>query len=224
MRFFLITIIFYSLHSICNGQNKYKLDYFLLYNETIVREKDTLKQQKIYLTNSNDNSYFIKLYELDSLNYNLIFVDRNQLQAKVIVKKSEFFKGENIIIDCHYVSRYRNPNKNQIKNYEFVELGDTIFKDYVCSSYKLQSTLKRKKIIKEKIGSIEYYIDKSTSFHLPILDFDTVYEECKEEGNIPNGIFVKKSTLNYYGNESRTEEFELYSKINKYVIVTDICN
>ncbi len=122
------------------------------------------------------------------------------------------------------MSRYRNPNKNQIKNYEFVELGDTIFKDYVCSSYKLQSTLKRKKIIKEKIGSIEYYIDKSTSFHLPILDFDTAYEEWKEEGNIPNGIFVKKSTLNYYGNESRTEEFELYSKINKYVIVTDICN
>ncbi|MFC0603445.1 hypothetical protein [Winogradskyella pulchriflava] len=219
----ILRVFFFLLPIFIHAQKTYNFDYLLDYEQTHFRA-DTIKQNRIFLTNSKDNSYYAVISELDSLHYELMLHDRNKLHSKVKVKKAEFLNNEDINIDCNQVLAYENRYKFQVKNYEFISLKDTLFNRKYCKVYKLKSTLKKKKIIRKKIGSHIYIIDSSTSFHLPFLEHDTEYEEWLKERSLPNGIFLKKILLNYKDEISTIQELKELKKVEININILGNCD
>jgi hypothetical protein len=175
------------------------------------------------LTNSKKNNYTAVITELDSLKYKMIFKDENGIYSNVTILKSNLKKAEFINIDCKYVSRYRNPYKYQTKNYDFFELKDTLIKGKTYSKYKLES-IKPKKVKRKKLGTEFYIINNRTEFHLPILNFSTAYEEWKTKRNFPNGIFLEKYFIDFYGQLDSKECFINYWKIDKKILIQKECD
>ncbi|PNW26403.1 hypothetical protein [Formosa algae] len=207
MKLLLATFLLFSIH--CFSQKQYEFDYLIEYEQTLYKDSIKIKNQpfrekdkttkKYYLTNSKNNNYRAVITELDSLYYKMIFKDENGIYSNVTFLKSDLNTAEFINIDCKYVTRYKNPFKHQTKNYDFFKLTDTVINGKTFSKYKLES-IKPRKVKRKKLGTKFYIIDKETSFHLPVLDFSTAYEEWKTEGNLANGIFIEKYFIDYYGN------------------------
>ena len=94
MKKYLIIILFISTSY---SQTNFQFDYFLEYN--LINHIDSTKSEKIfYLTNSKDNSFFVKITEKDSLNYRLLFIKHDHLYSDIKVLKNSFNKGEIINI------------------------------------------------------------------------------------------------------------------------------
>ncbi len=229
----LLLIVYLLISTICFSQKQYEFDYVLEYEQTFYkdslkipnhrfREKEE-KRKKYYLTNSKKNNYTAVITELDSLNYQMIFKDANGIYANVKVLKSELFKAEFINIDCNSIQRYDNRFKYQTRNYAFFKLKDTLFNGTSYARYKLAS-IKPKRVKKKKIGTIFYSIANETSFHLPVLDRSTAYEEWKTTKNIPNGIFYEKYFIEYNGELDTKETLINYSKIDKKIVIDEACD
>jgi hypothetical protein len=121
------------------------------------------------------------------------------------------------------VHRYENSYKFRVKEYDFFNQKDTIINNKSFSRYKL-SSIKPKKIEKNKLGTEYYIIDKLSNFHLPILKFSTAYEEWKKNKNIPYGIFFEKYFIDYYGFLDSREKLVNYWKINKKIVIQKECD
>ncbi len=229
----LTLIIIFLTTTLCFSQKQYEFDYLIEYELTtykdsirpknrLLRNKDKISK-KYYLTNSKKNNYTAIITEFDSLNYSMEFVDYNGIYSKINFLKSELNKAEFIKIKCQNVSKFSNPFKYQIRNYSFSEFNDTILNDKPYGVHKFAS-IKPNRIKRKKLGSEFYIIDKETSFHLPILNRATAYEEWKKERNIPNGIFIEKYFINYFGHLSSKEKLKGYWKVNKKIIVDSDCD
>jgi len=220
MKYLLIPILFISAFSF--SQNKeYHFDYFLEYEMTF--HKEDISRPKYYLTNSKDNSYLGIMKELDSLNLELTFKHYDKIYAKVSFLKSAFFKAEFINIECKSVRENKNPFKYQTKNYDFHILKDTVVNNNIYSAYKLQSNLKLKKRIRKGISTNHYIIDNSTSFHLPILQHPTAYEEWELNKILPNGIFYELTFVTPLNERHSSEILKSYHKIDKKVVIIGKC-
>lgn len=205
-----------------HGQEKYSFDYMLEYS---LKKTATSKIEKSYiLTNSKDNSYTLRIEENDSLNFVFNFLDQNGYRSTTYNSKANFFKADIINVECKFVSRFVNPFKYQTKNYDFINLSDTLIEGNQYSHYILKSN-KPKQVKKLKLGVLHYIIEKETSNHLPILAFPTAYEEWKLEKNIPNGIpkemyFEKQEGIvnqNFY-------KLIQITKIDKQLTITGGCD
>jgi hypothetical protein len=204
------------------GQKKYLFDYMMEYYR---KDTDTSKVKKEYiLTNSKDNSYTLTLYEKDSLNFNLFFLDQNGIYSKSILDKKSFSRAEFVTLNCGVVSGYGNPYKYQTKNYDFINKSDTIIDGQHYFHYFFKSN-KPKKEKRKKLATEHFIVEKNTSFHLPILTFATSYEEWKLEKNIPNGIPKQMYMVTYKEKELFLfYELKRYAKINKYIIIPEECD
>ncbi|PWA05090.1 hypothetical protein DB895_08670 [Flavobacterium psychrotolerans] len=186
---------------------------------------DTSKVSKAYiLTNSKDNSYTLTMHEKDSLNFKLYFSDLNGILSRTTLDKGSFFKAESITLNCGIVSGYYNPFKGQTKKYNFINKPDTLIDGEYYPHYILKwNNPKRER--RKKFGTAHFIIEKNTSFHLPLLDYPTAYEEWKLERNIPNGIpkemFMEEYLKKKY---SRSYKLKQFAKINKYVIIPAECD
>ena len=78
---------------------------------------------------------------------------------------------------------------------------------------------KKKKIIRKRIGSTLYIIDKSTNFHLPVFEHPTAYQEWKTKKVIPFGLSQKKILFNYKGEKTTIEELQSFKKINNTLLI-----
>ncbi|QOD61684.1 hypothetical protein H9I45_04335 [Polaribacter haliotis] len=229
----LLITTFLLISTYCFSQKQYEFDYLLEYEITFYKDSIKIKNRKFrkedktikkyYLTNSKKNNYSAVITELDSLNYKMIFKDENGIYSNVTFLKSDLNKAEFINIDCKNVSRYENPFKYQTKNYDFFKLNDTVISEKTFWMYKLES-IKPKKVKRKKLGTEYYILDKGTSFHLPILNFSTAYEEWKKEGNLPNGIFQQKYFIDYYGQLDSKEELINYWKTDKKIVINNDCD
>ena len=231
MKTFIIT--FFLFTTICFSQKQYKFDYLIEYDLTYYKDSIKIKNRpfrktdkkikKYYLTNSKNNDYLAIITEKDSLNYKMVFKDNNGIHSNVIILKSDLNKAEFINLDCKHMNRYQNAYKYQIKNYDFFILSDTVINNKSFIRYKL-SSIKPKKVERKMLGTEFYIIDKFTNFHLPILSFSTAYEEWKSNKTIPNGIFIEKYFIDYYGNLDSSEKIVNYWKIDKKIVIQDECD
>lgn len=229
----LLIIAFILISTYCFSQKQYEFDYLIEYKMTIYKDSIKIKNRKFrkedktikkyYLTNSKKNNYNAVITEQDSLYYKMIFKDENGIYANVIILKSDLNKAEFINIDCKSIFRYQNPYKYQIKNYDFFKLNDTVIGAKNFSMFKLES-IKPRRVKRKKLGIKFYIIDKETSFHLPILDFSTAYEEWKKERSLPNGIFKQKYFIDYYGKLSSKEKLINYWKTDKKIVINNDCD
>ena len=231
MKYFLITFLLFS--SYCYSQKQYEFDYLIEYEVTYYKDSVKTKNRpftekdktikKYYLTNAKKNNYVAVITELDSLKYVMIFIDQNGIFSNVNFLKAELNKAEFINIGCESLKRYQNNFKYQINNYDFLKLNDTVINNKAYSMFKLTS-IKPKRKKRKKIGTEYYIIDKETSFHLPILDFSTAYEEWKSKKVLPNGIFFEKYFLDYYGKLVSKERLIKVWKINKKIVIDNDCD
>ena len=219
--FSIITVLLIS--TFCFSQKQYDFDYLIEYELIIYKDSVEKTIKRFYLTNSKRNNYLAVVTELDSLNYTMDFKDENGLSFNVNFLKSDLNKAEFINVECDYISRYVNPYKFRTKEYDFVNLKDTLINDIAFARYKLTS-IKPKKEKRKKLGTEIYIIDKNTKFHLPVLYFPTAYEEWKSKKNIPNGIFKERLLFEYSGKLSIKEEIVGYHKINKKIIIDPKCD
>jgi hypothetical protein len=221
------------LSTYCFSQKQYEFDYLITYDMTVYKDSLKISDQpfneegktlkKYYLTNSKKNNYVAVITELDSLQYKIIFKDENGLLSEMNFLKSDLDSAESINIDCKYVSRYGNPYRYQTNNYDFFKLTDTIVNGKTLSQFKLQS-IKPRKIKRKKLGTKFYLIDKEASFHLPVFEFSTAYEEWKETGSLPNGILFETFFIDFYGNLSSKQRLKSYEKVNKKFIIDEACD
>ncbi len=216
-----LLFLFFATSLLSFGQKKYSFDYALIYDFQ-ANEKSKV-EQRILLTNSKDNSYFLEATEKDSLKYTLTFVDRNGYFSITLVSKSDFFKAETISADCTSVLNYKNPYKYQVENYDYQVLNDTLIDGDSYSRYFLKSN-KPKREKRRKLGTLFFAIEKNTAFHQPVLLHSTSYEEWKLEKNIPNGIpklfyFTSYKTKKILWKHTLTG----YKKIDKYIMLPKGC-
>lgn len=189
-------------------------------NRTFI-EKD-ISYKKVYLTNSQDNSYLSILSELDNGVYILNFKDYDGLTFKVSISKSDFETSSFITVACKLISSYINPNKEQTNNYDFVQLKDTSINQTLYYRYKLTSNKsKRKKRL--KLGEEFYLIDKNTANQLPTLDFSTAYEEWTTTKEFPNGMLFEKHFIDYYGNLDSKQRLLEIQNIDKEIRISTDC-
>ncbi|MGL2964838.1 hypothetical protein ACSVH2_13530 [Flavobacterium sp. RSB2_4_14] len=181
---------------------------------------DTSEVEKVvYLTNSNDNSYFLELRDKDNMSFKVFFMDNSGITSTNYLNKIDFSKSESLTISCEFVSKFDNPYKYQIKNYFFKNKNDTLIDGENCSQYILSSNdSKREK--KNKLAKNFYFTKRNTDFHLPLLTFSTAYEEYKLEKNIPNGIIKLLYTINYNSPKKHSiYHLKSFSKSTRYVII-----
>ena len=148
-RFFIFILPLFSY-----TQKSYELDYSLAYEANFFRA-DTISKDRLFLTKYNDNSYYALITKSDSLNYRIIFHDRDSIHADVTMSNEVFNSDVDINIDCKNVSPYKNTNQHLVKNYEYIRLNDTVFNSRIAYVYKLQSNLSKKKI-KRKKNRLQY--------------------------------------------------------------------
>lgn len=184
------SIIFFLLFSIAGfSQRTYTFDYSLKYER--VTKADTIPQEVFYYINSKQNSYRLMVREMDSLQYELSFVDENGLYFRVSAKKKDFKQALFLNASCDYVTAYYNPYKSVVKNYDFYKLKDTIIDDKKLAHYVYKAvSLKKEK--REKWQRLNYIIDTSYSEMKPLLPYATAYEEWKINHFLPNGIMKER--------------------------------
>lgn len=206
----------------CFSQKSYSFDYLIKYN--FRSNTDSTSNKEIYyLTNSNDNSYYAKIENLDTVHFELEFVSQDKIWSKTKVSKTDFFKAEFINLACNSNLTYKNHFKFRTKEYEFETLTDTILHSLPLKRYKLKYVGKRNRKKSFPVGTNLYIIASSTEFHLPILIHSTAFEEWKEEGTIPNGIFKEKIFYDFNNNVDHKYLLENYSEINKTIVIPDNC-
>ncbi len=151
------------------------------------------------------------------------FKDENGLSFNVNFLKSDLNKAEIIKVKCNYIREYRNLNNRLTKDYDFINLKDTLINGVNYAIYKLAS-IKPKKEKRKKLGTEIYIIDKNTPFHLPIFYFPTAYQEWKSKKNVPNGIFKERLLFDYDGTLKVKEEMIGYHNIHKTIVIDEKCD
>ncbi|MGB1211356.1 MAG: hypothetical protein ACPG41_08015 [Lacinutrix venerupis] len=203
-----ITLALLLSFSFCFAQKTYEFDTLLEYECRFNTTKsDTTVTQYLY-TNSKDNSYYISVRDYDSLHYSLNFYAYNKYHSQVKVIKSKLFKSAEIdILDCETIHNSSSKYKFRTKEYDFVNLKDTLVNNTLNKTYKLSYLKSKKKKKRRKIGTIQYIIKPNTEYHLPVLYHITAYNEWDKERNIPNGIFKEYIFYNY--NDEITNHYKL---------------
>lgn len=224
MRTYLILILL--TFKLTHSQKTYVFDYLHEYELTFYKDSKSINnsvEDKVFkrflLTNSKDNNYIALLIEIDSLTFRMEFSDRKEAIfystniLKSIVTKMNVF---NIAIEDITGNNY--PYKYKIKEYDFINIKDTLINNRTYYRYNLTSILP--KIRKRKKRMTEYFIiDKNTSYHLPILLHHTDYEEWKSKKNIPNGIYIEKYYADFYGRLKSKEKLIKSTSIEKKISI-----
>lgn len=84
--FFLSLMV--AVFSFGYSQKNYTFDYKLVYDFKLT---DTSKVKEVFFyTNSKDNSYILRVYDTDSLNYSVYFRDQSGIYCDFKVPKNEF--------------------------------------------------------------------------------------------------------------------------------------
>jgi len=227
----IFTIIFILLDVVCYSQKLYEFDYIIEYEVSLF--KDSIRPKKnrhrvnnnnykrYYLINSKQNEYFAVIYEKDSLNYQLIFDDhKRKVHSKSIALKSDLNDADLIEMNCKNV--FKSMNGLKTKDYDFLNLKDTLINNKSLSLYKynLKNQKKRKR---KKIGSYYYIIDKSSNFNLPLFVHPNLFEKWQLNNKISIGFIKEKYYKDYYEKLRFTEKFVGFIKTDKKIYIPKSC-
>lgn len=199
------------------AQTTYHFDRMLTYQHT-----DHLNPKKnneiVYLTNSADNSYFIRLDQLKNGNYKLYFRHYDYTSTKMQVSKMALKNGD-FRANCDSTYVYQNPFKYQTKNHDFTSVKDTTINSTAYKYYSI-SHKNPKKAKRKKAGRLMYVVD-TTYQNLPVFILDTPYEEWKLERNVPNGVLQEYHFYDYKKEHAITEALISYEIVHKTLFIPD---
>lgn len=207
---------FLTFLSLFISNSVYEFDYRLLYETTIHNDKKKIYMN--YYININDNSFHAII---DTLNKNknpiFYFRDLNKFTYQAEVFGDSKNPGQ-IKIKLVDTRKYTN-TKNQMENYDFYPMADTIINEKKYSRVKLKSSnIKREN--RKKIGQEIYIIDISKNYK-PMLIFDTAYNIYKLRKNFPNGLIVEKHFYDYEGNLVKSEKLKEIEPTNLSVEIIE---
>lgn len=214
--------LFLIITSLSYSQSTYRFNYLIEYDFESIKDS-TKNKTVIYLTNSLDNSYYLKITPADSSNFKLEFIKQDYIWTTFNLDKQEFYRSEFITINCDYNLVYRNNFKFRVKEYNFITLKDTLINEAHLKRYKLEYSGRRKRKKSFPIGTNIYIIKDSTEFHLPILTHSTAYEEWKKDGDIPKGIFQEKIFYDFENKLESTYKLKKVFLIKKRLIIPEDC-
>mgnify|MGYP006175110057 CR=1 FL=1 len=218
-------LLFVLFASFCYSQKSYSFDYVLEFDNAISLKKDKKEYAiKAYLVNSTKNNFILYLGESDSLKLSFHFLDQEGISLKSTIDKNLFIKSKTIATICKNVTRYVNPFKFQVNNYEFLNMNDTIINQQSYYHYCIKSTRSLKYQKRKKIATIHYIVDKNSPDFLPFLTLPTCYEEWKKERNIPNGIPYTIYHKNREGEITFKMQLKSSTKIDKFLVVPEECD
>ena len=218
----LSTLFFSFFYSFVFSQNNYDFDYLLVYHASF-QDKSI---EKIYLTNSKDNSYFTSLtLSKDSTYVYFDMIDRNrEFVVSSRFDKELFFKARTVNFDCTNITSSHNPFKYKIEEYEFVNYNDTLVNGTLYHHYAIKSNKRLSYIKRKKISEYHYIVSRDSKIFLPFLAEATPYEEWKSKRNIPNGLLKILYHLNYDRKITYKLELKTFEKIEKKITVLEDCN
>lgn len=213
--------LFISLLLLCFvidfAQTTYHFNQMLTYKHT-----DHLNPEKnseiIYLINSADNSYFIRLEQTTDSNYKLYFRHRDHTSAAMHVTKMALKNGD-FRANCDSLYRYENPYKYQTKNYDFTTVKDTTINSTGYKYYSM-SHKNPKKAKRRKAGRLMYVVD-TTYQNLPLFIMETPYEEWKLERNVPNGVLQEYHFYDYKNRFASSETLIGHDIVHKTLFIPD---
>ena len=206
------------------SQKEYKFNTLLKYKcDFNTKFCDTIMEQYL-LTNSRDNSYYLVIKEVDSLDFSIELVDYNKYHSIVKISKIDFWKASTInFTNCRDIFELRNIYKYKTKHYNFFRKKDTIIDGIELTKYDFKYTKSRKRKIKKKIGSVSYVIKKDTEYHLPILRNSTSFFKWKKEKNLPNGIYQEYLYYNYLNQLGVHCKLREIIRLNKTLVIPKPC-
>jgi hypothetical protein len=215
-------VLVLSLFIFCQmfGQKKYSFDYGLNYER---KDENGKKSSEVYLVNSKQNNYYLFIHDSDSINCKINFNDFEKLVVIGKMKTSIVYKTSEYIANCDDVFQYISPYKDQVKNYKFINLNDTIINDTSYFHYKTVS-LKSLRFQKRKgIESIHYIINKNSEFFKPFLWSSTLYEMFKYENTLPNGYPKMIYLINADNKLTSTFNLLKITKIERTLTIPEEC-
>jgi hypothetical protein len=222
MKYKIILLLFLFTSLTVSSQKKYFFDYIIEYK---FQKDPASKVEKLYLlTNSKDDTYECRVYEEDSLNFRIDFIDEIGIRSNSIIDKSEFFKAETISLLCESIHYQKEKYKYDSGRFDFINKKDTLINGVYYKNYEMKHR-KIKNARKYKRGISYYIVENNTEFHLPLLIFSGVFDVRETSKNIPNGIAKEIFSLSY---DKKQYEFVYkllqYVKIKKYFIIPENCD
>lgn len=214
------------LSQIFYAQKTYEFDYILEYKNKIDSTK--LISNPTYFINSKANNYYILIFKRDSLNIGFHFGDmegKKQPRVFTDVNESAFNNPNSISVSCEAISFTGEYYfKYKVKDYYFENLKDTIVDGVSYYHYVIKSNRSLKYQKRKNIYQFHYIVDKNSSSFLPLLDFQTVYEEWKTNKKIiPNGILKIKYYSNWENKITDKWILEKITTIKKELVIPENC-
>lgn len=213
IRTLIVFIISLSISSIIHAQETYTFDYQIEYdvsysNDSLYYAKGITKNPDrrpkiIYLTNSKDNSYYLKVVKKNEFVVQLFFRNNEKFYTYDVMGKENFNVADVIEMNCDISQRYRKfwNSYNNPEYYDLKNIPDTVSNDYNFKRYDFS-------IVKHKLDRMQsrerYIVDTSGVNHLPLLTSRTQYSLWKESQKLPNKIFLEKHSINEKGEIWRT--------------------
>lgn len=197
---------------------KYDFDTFTEYE--YIKDSKSPVYKTFELTNSKDNSYIVSLVEKDELTFILFFKDGKGTAAAVPILKKDFFRAENINIECGYLKK-TDLRVADMKGFNFYKLNDTIIKKDTLQHYTFKSN--DAKVVKKE-GEQHFIIQKNTEFHLPNLTPGSKERLMwqMDANSIPNGL----SRQSYIVLKNKIIEKTIllqYAPVKKSIIIPKDC-
>ena len=224
LRLILVLLALFMSYSFY-AQQSLNFNMLLTYECKFVNQDSTLRTETRYkLTNSKDNSYFIDIKNLDSLNYHLTLKYFDHILTEFKVDKENFKTVNRLNIECDLIFNYKHNFKNVAKDYSIVNKEDTLINNIKYKQYQSKYLRGKKSRLKKKAGQITYIIENNTEYHLPIISHPTLNLVWKLKKNVPNGIFKEFIFKDYLGKIINHYTLLKIEKINLIVNTEKPCH
>ncbi|MCM4155181.1 hypothetical protein DHD80_04110 [Gramella sp. AN32] len=163
----------------------YTFDHLLHYEYQYAEGKEM--EERFFLTNSKDNSYFADLRIVNHDSIEIRFLHHDKIMGFYKIQAKDIYEKDRFEMFCKNLSSAKNYFKFRTKEYAYHHFKDTLLKSYPGEFY----------VFKHKSPGIEknlnlvrswYRQKKGTENHMPLLTHPTAYAEWKKEKNMGNGI------------------------------------
>lgn len=204
------------------SQKKYSFDYIIEYN---FQKNEISKIEKRYLlTNSQDDSYSVYLYEEDNLNLRMDFKDEKGIRSISIIDKIDFFRAETILLNCEIIHYQKDKRTSDSGKFDFIIKKDTLINGISYQNYAMKYH-KNAESKRYNRGISQYIVEKNTEFHLPLIMFSSMFDVSATSKNRPNGIAKEIFSLSHDGkNYEFIYKLLQFVKINKFIEIPAKCD
>ncbi|TDD77521.1 hypothetical protein [Flavobacterium caseinilyticum] len=204
------------------SQKNYSFNYIIEYN---FQKNETSKPEKRYLlTNSEDDSYSVYVYEEDNLNFKMDFKDEKGIRSISTIDKNDFFKAETMVLSCENIQYQKDKRKYDSARFDFINKKDTLINGISYQNYEMKYR-KNAESKRYNRGISNYIVENNTDFHPPLMMFSSIFDVSATSKNRPNGIAKEIFSLSH---DKKQYEFiyklSQFAKIQKFLEIPAECD